>query len=248
MTISQFLSILERNSLRFTRSDNFDDPYEGELPKKNKKQLSQDEELQLPSDWTVLRRGNRFGSMWEWTNKRSLVEANRRITFINCWHQKEGEQDPLWRANLNGADGVVVKSDVNSLETALSVYPFEVYIGEVEYIDFEEDKISKENDNDLLPFMYKRRGFKEENEIRAVVTELPSDRHPGYEGLVGGETLPLNWSEQADGLYVNVDVDDLIDEVRISPTSGSWIAETLSEVVSKYDYSFNVNNSSLSIS
>lgn len=251
ITIPQLLSILKEESLRFTRSDNFDDPFEGELPRKNKAELPTDQEIDRPDYFIYNGRSKRGSSHWEPSNQMSTIQTYREITFINCWHQEMKEQSTLWRANVAPKEGVVIKSDVQSLKTALSAHKYEVYIGEMKYIDFEQDKIPYRDNqvstqNRLYPFMYKRDGFQQENELRAVVTEMPSDYHPGYEGLIDGEQVPLDWDIQPPGKYINVHIEDLVDEVRVSPYSGSWVVKTLRDVVSEYGYDFAVNESELS--
>ena len=43
----------------------------------------------------------------------------------------------------------------------------------------------------------------------------------------------------------NIDVNTLIDEVIVSPYAEDWITETVSSVVQKYGYNFEVNPSTL---
>jgi len=248
ISIHQFLSILETESLWFTRSDMFEDPYEGRLPDENINELSPIHEIKLPEYMTVNAfrgTGKKKTSDWEYTNKRSEIEAYRRISFVNCWHGKEKEMDTMWRAHLDSDNGVVIKSTAKQLRQSFSAYKeTDVYLGEVEYIDYRSEKI--EDNNLLRPFLYKRDGFEQENEIRAIVTSLPTDKHPSYKGTVPGEQVPLHWEEQDVGFYVDIDIRELIEEVRISPTASSWLERTLSDVCSKYDLDLAVTQSSLS--
>lgn len=247
MSIPQLLSIIETEALWFTRSDQFDDPYEGRLPHKNQKELSKSDEIKLPG-WAEIEqhmRGRKRTVQWEPVNDKSEIEAYRRMSFINSWHQQDNELDTLWRANLGSAFGVVIKSSIKNLKESFSQTEHRVYIGEVSYIDFKSDKISGENK--LHPFIYKREGFSQENELRAVLTTLPHEDHPGWKGQARGERVLLDWEEQPQGMYVNIDIEKLIKEIRISPTTPAWVKRTLSNILSKSGIDVPINKSSLAI-
>jgi len=256
LDIQQFLSILETGSLWFSRSDLFDDPSEGRLPDQNVKELGPTSKVELP-EYLIIRGENRrlasrgAGEInrrtdWPNVNKRSAIKAYRRSSFANCWHQKDDEKDPLWRANLNGSDGVVIKSTARRLRESLSVFDAnDVYIGEIKYINYNTDRIPTVNL--LYPFTYKRKGFAEENELRAVVTTFPTGSYPerGLEGTVPGQPVSLDWDDHPFGFYVEVDLNKLIEEVRISPTSPSWLKRTLRETVSRFERDIKIKDSDL---
>lgn len=247
ISIPQLLSIIEIEALWFTRSDQFDDPYEGRLPRENRKALSQSDEIKLPR-WAEVEqhmRGRKRTVQWEPVNDRSEIEAYRRMSFVNSWHQHDGELDTLWRANLGSAFGVVIKSSVENLKQSFGHTEHSIYVGEVNYIDFIKDKISGENK--LHPFIYKRKGFSQENELRAVLTTLPHEDHPGWKGQARGERVFLDWEEQPPGMYVDIDIEVLISEIRISPTTPAWFERILSNILSKYAVDIPVNKSSLAV-
>lgn len=244
VSVSQFLSLLETESLWFARADSFDDPYEGRLPQKNIDELPSAHEVELPEYLIVRGTKRKKRSDWPRINKRSVIETYRKSTFVNCWHRVEEEKDVLWRANLASGNGVVIKSTIDSLKGSLKEYQEkEIWLGEVSYIDYQNERISLQNS--LAPILQKRKAFEQENEIRAVMTSFPADKHPGYEGTVPGQHLELNWAQQDIGKYIDVNVSDLIDEVRIAPTADSWLTRSLSDVVTKHGYDFAVKTSSL---
>jgi len=247
VSVPQLLSVIEMGSLWFTRSNKFDDPFEGRLPRENQKELSKSDKIKLPGFAEVEQRmgGQNRTARWEQVNEKSEIEAYRRISFINSWHQQDSELDTLWRANLQSGSGVVLKSTIGDLKKSFRLSDHRVYVGEVNYIDFKDEKI--EGQNKLYPFIYKREGFSQENELRAVLTTLPHDDHPGWKGRAPGERVNLDWEAQPPGLYIDVDVETLIEEIRISPTTPAWVKRTVSDVLSKYDLEIPVNKSSLAI-
>lgn len=247
VSIPQLLSIVESNSLWFTRSDQFDDPYEGRLPKKNRNELASSTDIKLPQ-WAEVDQnmgGRNRTALWEPVSERSEIETYRRVSFINSWHQLDSELDTLWRANLRSELGVVIKSTIDKLKNSFRHTDYRVHIGEVEYIDFKHDMIDE--GNKLYPFIYKRKGFRQENELRAVITTLPHEDHPEWTGRAPGEQVELDWEEQPPGLYIDIEIDTLIEEIRISPTTPAWVERVLSNILSQYELDIPVEKSSLAV-
>jgi hypothetical protein len=249
MSVSQLLSVLDQEALWFSRADAFEDPYEGRLPGKNIDELAPIHEVELPEYLRVLNKSSEFvGDV----DERSQIEAYRKSAFVSCWHQAEDERDVLWRANLGAEPGVVIKSDVGSLDTALEVETLTegprtpaIRIGEIRYIDYGDQKLSLQHD--LSPIMHKREGFKDEQELRAVYVSFPNDKHPGYQNTTYGQQLKLDWENQPSGKYVDLDVNELVHEIRISPTANYWLSRSISDVVEQYGYDFPVTHSSLRV-
>lgn len=246
ISVTQLLSILQNEALWFTRSDQFDDPFEGMLPQGNGG-VNPDSEVILPDHAIVRDYGNGdLGSYWETKNLRSKLEANRRIAFVNCWHQKGHESDTMWRAHLDGSVGVVIKTTAGQLRDAFTAYESnDVYIGRINYVDYDTAAIPQ--DNDLYPIVHKREAFEQEREIRAVVTELPNEYHPGYKGRVNGDHLNLNWEDQKTGQHIDVDVKGLIDCIRIAPTAPDWVKVTIQKQIRQLGYDIPVEQSTLAL-
>jgi len=90
------------------------------------------------------------------------------------------ESDLKWRAYA-GANGVAIESTYGRLR---SVLPEWIFIHEVEYIDYERDRMI--NGHSLAPIFYKRKEFADERELRAVVDVFPvGDARP-----LGTKPLP----------------------------------------------------------
>jgi hypothetical protein len=111
-----------------------------------------------------------------------------------------------------------------------------IYIGKVNYADYQRDFMPE--GNALWPFVYKRRSFEFEHELRAVVMGPPA-RVSIVEAIneafgVGptGHTLP-------------VDLDTLIDEVRVSPAAPAWFADLVQSVCRRYELHKPVTQSEL---
>jgi len=77
MDFTKFLSLLEDSSLYFTRSDRFEDVYEGSTPHANAEMLE-----------SVYAGTEAIHNLKAWTD---LMTWTRKWTYINCWHMNKGE-------------------------------------------------------------------------------------------------------------------------------------------------------------
>jgi hypothetical protein len=175
------------------------------------------------------------------------IKFYQRTSFLNCWNMTEHESIAMWKANLNQTDGVAIKSSAKNLRKALKKFTDNaVFVGEVEYINYDSESINDKKP--LTPFVYKRNGFSHERELRAVVTAPPLDGYPDFKGKVHEQDIYLDWEGQEVGKHVDVFLDTLIDEIRISPSSPDWYLPLLKDAVQRYDYEIPVRESSLDVS
>ena len=215
---TKFLSLLETESLFFTRADKFEDPFEGargfeyqskeayesiekfkllELKSKYKKEgipLPSDEELSQIIEAEMVKVRNNYKKL-------------RETVFISCWHANDRESEGMWKLYTSVmAQGVAIQTTVEHLCKSLYDPNFEV--GFVNYIDYGEPlKINQH------PFWYKRDAFKHEAEVRAVIIDSKLKEF---------------------GKQVRVNLDSLIDSVYISPTAQGWFAELVKSVCRRY--------------
>lgn len=76
----------------------------------------------------------------------------------------------MWRAYTSRSDGVVIKTDYEQLMDSLTTWDENLYMGNVQYIDFEHDDMELSS---VSPYFYKQNQFSTESEFRLVVSELP---------------------------------------------------------------------------
>jgi hypothetical protein len=114
-----------------------------------------------------------------------------------------------------------------------------VYLGEVEYIDLATEAISRLGYR-LPPFMYKRKSFEHEHEVRAVILTSP------YPEKVGGQPFtPKEITSKVMGWPVKVSLEDLLERVYIAPTAPDWFYRAVEAVTRKYGLTHKVIPSSL---
>ncbi|MCF8363810.1 MAG: hypothetical protein K9G70_14430 [Prolixibacteraceae bacterium] len=101
LDFTKFVDLLLSNQLHFTRSDNFDDPFEGDFNFK-------DYEIYKPM----------FVDQ----------EKSKKFYFINCWHINEEQSDAMWKIFLDTNNGIAIKSTIGDLKKGLSKSNDDIYI------------------------------------------------------------------------------------------------------------------------
>lgn len=211
---TQFVSILENETLWFAQAAEFFDPYEGALPQTKLDELAES----VPDE---------VGEARELVSR--VYDALRRATYVSCWHQRSGESASMWQLYQSKGKEVAIRTTVADFEAAFRGDPG-MTMGYVKYdVDYSEpDRFAVDR---VAPFFYKRPSFRHEEEFRAVISQFRApdatvidDR---FADTVDANTPP--------GKPVAVDPATLIDEVVVSPVAGSWLEELMEDVLCKYD-------------
>ena len=139
-----------------------------------------------------------------------------KTLYINCWHMNDCESAAMWSAYAELNEAIAVKSTYASLRNELprnTRIPYSVLITPVKYIDYEKDEIP-ETDNMLTPFIYKRRSFEHERELRAIAM--------GSKASSAGDS-------DVRGVPYAVKLEGLIHEIVVSPHAAPWFTEVVRE-------------------
>ncbi len=222
LDFTKFVSILQYNTIHFTRSDMFDDPFEGSWTKRNF--INRMEWLRTIPNFEVAISKDKLGNIYR--------NMPRRVA-VNCWHANEHESAAMWQLYLKSNEGIAIRSTIKKLKQCI-IDPKTVYIGEIKYIDYDSDEI--ETGNLLNPFLYKRKSFEHEKELRALFVKWPT-KEENFEDSKGIET---------DGVAIIVDPNILIDKIFIAPNAPPWFANLVRKVIETYHFRFEVVQSSLS--
>ncbi|NPT44370.1 hypothetical protein GNZ12_24270 [Paraburkholderia sp. 1N] len=171
MDFTKFVSLLESRSLHFTRTDRFvDDPFEGSYPKLNVL-ARRIPPVGLPAEHHEVY----VKAMTE--DRPRMVRNMVKMVGVNCWHMNQHESAAMWSLYLKGSNGVAIQSTYRKLRDCFSGVQGDIFIGEVRYIDYESEFIDG-TPNAFAPFMYKRKSFEHEKEVRAAIVRPP----PNVEG------------------------------------------------------------------
>lgn len=204
MDFTKFVSLLDKGALFFARADKLGDPFEGV--------------------WTTRTQEAFFNSS---PDLQGISKTIRRFTLISCWHENSYESDAMWSLYSRERAGIAIKTDFSSFKQGL-VSDTDIYVGKVSYIDYDRDFIP--GDNLFNPFLYKRRSFEHENEVRAINIELSK----GFDQ----DICEI-------GIYYEVDLSLLIHEVIVAPYAEDWFLELIQSVAARYNLQAPVRKSSL---
>ena len=224
MDFTKFVSFIDSRHLYFTRTDKFDDPFEGSWPKMNVA-ARQFAPLHMPKEAqeSFLKHMASIGEM-----HRNWPKFNA----INCWHMNEHESAAMWKLYLKSDEGIAIQSTYRSLRDSITDDE-KVFLGVVKYIDYDQERIDA--GNLFAPFVHKRKSFEHEREVRAMVTKWPT----------GESGFAFDQETISQGLKIKVDVERLIEKIYIAPSAPDWFSGLVSDVVQRYGYKFEVVHSKL---
>ena len=152
LDLSKFLDLLLSQKLFMSRSDKFEDQYEGTFSEPTF------EEIKKLSE-------NNPDFLDYYKSKREKV-------IISSWHINEYESFAMWQIFTQNSEGLAIQSTVQRLKDAL--IPEKNYsqvIGEVNYIDNKKEYIPFEDA--FFPFLFKRKSFQYEREVR-ILSDISS--------------------------------------------------------------------------
>ena len=205
MSLAQFVSLLEKKALFFSKPVYFRDSYEGSFSKYDVDQILRDHDSYLFG-------GSDFQKKIEWLKK--YITIHLEHAAVNCWHINEEESAAMWDIYLKSNEGLAIKTTFGNLRSSFVNPRFRIHVGKVQYIDFNKDMAST---NVFESLFYKRKSFKYEQELRLLV--LSEDKR-----YFSTET----------GTYISVDINKLIGSIHVSPTSPGWFKEIVESLTHKY--------------
>lgn len=206
LDLSKFLDLLMSRKLFMSRSDKFEDQYEGTFSEPTY------EEIKKLSE----------------NNPEFLdyYKSHREKVVVSSWHINEYESFAMWQIFTQNNEGLAIQSTIGRLQKALKPeINYSQFIGEVNYIDYKKEYIPF--DNMFFPFMFKRKSFQYEREIR-IISDLSENN------------IKIN-----DGIKIDVDINQLIEKIYIHPKSENWYKKLVIELVSKLDYNIEIEKSDL---
>jgi hypothetical protein len=216
MNLAKFISMLQDGALHFARADQMADEFEGSISKPT---LSLRHEMlagipdinpEILSGATALMGQSR--------------KNFREHIYLNCWHMNEVESAAMWDLYLGGeAQGIAVRSTYRRLSDSITDERV-AYVGTVNYVNFDDEIIPDRNVPH--PYLYKRKSFEHEREIRAL--------HIGID-------LELNLAV----IPIAVDLDRLVEAVYVSPKAKDWFERLIRNELKRYDRNWEVIHSDL---
>lgn len=212
MDLPKFRKLVQQKALYFCGARNFDDPFEGEYAwgkqghnrfLKAQAELCQTHGSSMPLEMFIA------------LNLKNLKDIAQK-TYINCWHRSAHESEAMWKLYCeNPAEGVVVCSSIEKLRVQLGRHELpNLQLKPVRYLrDFWIKNYNPEPD----VFISKRVAFEHEREFRAVFQDRDA---------------PINLEPIVHGKLVDVNISELVSEVRLSPFASTDFAAEVDQVIS----------------
>ena len=210
MGFTKFVAILDRQALFFARADKLEDPLEGSLSKVNaslRPQIYQAVPDRIQDALAYAR------------------QSMPRYTLVNCWYSSDYDSNAMWKIYSGKGEGVAIKTDAASFVKSLGGED-DIFVGKVVYEDYETAFIP--DINFLHPFLRKRKSFEYEKEVRALFQRFPSVADVN----AGPHDSPLEVCDV--GIYIHVNLAELIKEVVVAPSAGDWFLELVGSVAHRY--------------
>lgn len=254
LDFTQFISIIEREALWFTAADQLDDPIEGGFT--------------MPDLEYAVEQGRSMGWEFDEDEFMEMVQSTPnhfvKDLYINCWHKNEYESAAMWQQYSQQNSGIAIRSTINRFIDALDVCDgdirddcdeYNVHISPVEYKNFRKDNIRE--GLMLKKYLYKRKSYRHEKEVRALfqlndIIEVETERaekedltiqNPGQPWQQYPKTEPyasILDEPMPPGVYVCIDLDDLIEKIFVAPDAPEWIETTVEKIVDRYGWDSDV--------
>ena len=236
LDIAKYLSLLEKRSLFFTRADLLGDPFEGSLPS-TQGQINLTEVMKQQYSTSFGLSPDQIASM------NSVHDGIRKSMYVCSFHMNDYESAALWSIYSKASQGVAIQSTFSRLIDCFKDYSRNpIHIGMMNYIDYNTEIIPV-FENTFLPIVHKRKSFEHEKELRAVISYPKEFYHE-----ISKDPPVGKYVNDQNGLYVNVDLNVLIERIYVAPTTEEWVKELLVSVTQKYGIEKPIEQSSLDAS
>ncbi|MDI6034629.1 hypothetical protein QLS91_16240 [Flavobacterium sp. LB2P84] len=206
LDLSKFLDLLMSGKLFMSRSDKFEDQYEGTFSEPTFEEIKK---LSIDNPDFL-----------------NYYKTHREKVAISSWHINEYESFAMWQIFTQNNEGLAIQSTIGRLQESLvPEINLKQYIGEVNYIDYKKEHIPF--DDMFFPFLFKRKSFQYEGEVR-IITDI------------GKSDIKIN-----EGLKINVDINQLIEKIYIHPKSENWYKNLVIQLVKQLGFDFTIEKSDL---
>jgi len=177
LDLSKFLDLLLSKKLFMSRSDKFEDQYEGTFSEptfEEIKKLSENNPEFL-----------------------DYYKSHREKVVISSWHINEYESFAMWQIFTQNSEGLAIQSTIGRLQKALQAEKdIKQFIGEVNYIDYKKEYIPF--DDMFFPFLFKRKSFQYEREVR-IIADLSDQQIKINDGL----KIDVDISQLIEKIYIH---------------------------------------------
>ncbi len=177
LDLSKFLDLLLSRKLFMSRSDKFEDQYEGTFSEPTYEEIKK---LAINNPDFL-----------------DYYKTHREKVAISSWHINEYESFAMWQIFTQNSEGLAIQSTIGRLQKALDPEKnLKQYIGQVNYIDYKKEYIPF--DDMFFPFLFKRKSFQYEREVRII-----SDTSDTKININDGIKINVDINQLIDKIYIH---------------------------------------------
>jgi hypothetical protein len=261
MDFAKFVSLVSNRALYFCNLEILakEDPHEGllSLPNYRHREWKTIADLTREEYKTIFfKEMNEEEKRIQFESQRNAKEYwlrrrfyDRRTLSVNCWHVGPHESAAMWVRYAAGGNGIAITTNYDRLTAALVNEKARVFVGMVQYLDWSSEPV---NNKTIFPFS-KKVSYAYEQELRLALWNLTvQEKINDLCGKLFQHTMdhlnrriqgPINWEmieKEIDdvpfdpGVSIAVDLEKLVDQIYISPTSSDWFVDIVDQVCKKF--------------
>ena len=165
---------------------------------------------------------------------RITIDFLRRLTAISCWSATPHEEIAMWESFTEGPYGILLRTTVGDLKASFAATPYTVYLSQVTYHD--HPPVDPVPVSQALAM--KSSAFAYQNELRVVTKE-------GWHKLTSlvskyrldADGSPFNTMSSIELCMLDVDVENLVSEIVVSPYADRVLVELVQTLLGKANMS-----------
>lgn len=131
----------------------------------------------------------------------------RRFIYINSWQENKHESVVMRKLFLNSEKGITIRPTFGRVRDCFGCETHDIFIGKLQHVDYSGTVISEHNF--FHPLLPKKKSFKHEKELRAVIFEFATE--------------PPFIPPFVDEIPISVDLDISSDKIRLAHPRPRWL-------------------------
>lgn len=246
MSLEKFIHLIDSKTIFLSPISYFknSDPLEGYLPKKFHMAMEnalRSMRMSLTSDYKdmpsemkdLLRELDATNDL----RLELMKEKSRGRQSICCWYESPFESEAMWKLYGDNGKSIAIKTTVGALKKSIELEDNDklVFLNRIKYLDFDDIDLKEEelleNNNAIASILFKRKEYAHEKEVRLY-------HQPDQHDLLQPQHTMLNdyWEKYTIKPYfVNVDINEIIHDIVISPFVSDPYESSVKAICSKYE-------------
>ncbi|CNB50048.1 Protein of uncharacterised function (DUF2971) [Yersinia intermedia] len=246
MSLEKFINLVDSKAIFLSPILYFrnSDPLEGHLPKKfhiDMENAFRSMRISSKQDY-----GDMHNEMKDWLNEweatsdlrlELMKEKSRDRQSICCWYESPFESEAMWKLYGDNGKSIAIKTTVGTLKKSIESQDNDklVFLNRVKYLNFDDLNLEEneilENDKAIASILLKRKEYEHEKEVRLYHKpdehDLFNPQHTMFTDYWESYTIKPH--------FVNVNINEMIHDIVISPFVSEPYESSVKAICSKYE-------------